>query len=58
MTFAEMIADIQQSSALGTQHATRILPALGQHVHIELTLANVVPVAIQALQEKQKLNKY
>lgn len=37
---------------LGTQHATRILPALSQHIYVELTLADVASIAIETLQEK------
>lgn len=58
MTVAEMIADtpLKAKQCLGIQHAARILPALGEHVHVELTLANVVPIAVQTLQENH--NKY
>jgi len=39
---------------LGTNHGTRVLPALGQHVHVELTFANLASIAADALHSFKK----
>lgn len=38
---------------LGIQHRTIVPPALSQHIHVELTLAEVTAVVVQALQENK-----
>ena len=38
---------------LGTQHGAWVLPALGQHVHVELALADVISKAVHTLQRRQ-----
>lgn len=60
MTVAETIADtpLKAKQCLGIQQAARILSALREHVHVELTLANVVPRAVQALQENRTTISY
>lgn len=41
----------KQGKCLGIQHRTRVLPALRQQIHVELTFADVIAIAVQALQE-------
>jgi hypothetical protein len=41
---------------LGTNHGTRVLPALGQHVHVELTFANLASIAADAILESLSMN--
>ena len=44
----------KQGKCLGIQHRTRVLPALEQHIHVKLTLADVIPIVVQALQENKR----
>ena len=37
---------------LGTQHGAWVLPALGQHVHVELALADVISKVVHTLQRR------
>lgn len=46
------------SPHLGTYHRTRVPAAISQHIHIELTLADVTSGAIQALQQNQHKNLF
>lgn len=43
----------QGGKCLGIQHRTIVPPALRQHIHVELTLAEVTAIVVQALQENK-----
>ena len=41
----------KQREYLGTQHRARVPPALGQHVHVELALADVISKVVHTILE-------